>query len=195
MPRSGSRDTSRIIEIRLFFDEGHTDGYLSLANCLSTSLQLINGFPLLRLEQNDQLIKINDIDVRQSKPEQILAILESLTINGEASEPLTKDNLLPPKKDQILYLTYIKGTDLQPEKHLAKDQVNYYSIKQLKEFSPKINHPNENLFPFQPLPCAIEHWAFCTRCDERYQWIPLPEPRRFPTKHDHKKERSTKDVS
>ena len=69
MTRSGGRDTSRIFEICLFFDEGHTDGYFLLENCLSTSLQLINGFPLLRLEQNDQLIKINDIDVRQSKPE------------------------------------------------------------------------------------------------------------------------------
>lgn len=129
--RIGGRDTSRIIEIRLFFDNGHTDGYLSLPSCLSPTLQLIKAFPLLRLEQNDQIIKINDIDVRQRNPEQVLAILESLTINGKPSEPPAKDELLPPtkdelptpKKDQLLYLTYIKGTDLKPEKHLSKAQV------------------------------------------------------------------------
>ena len=132
MTRSGSRDTSRIIEIRLFFDEGHTDDYLSLLSCLSSSLQLIKGFPLLRLEENDQIIKINEIDVRHCKPEQVLAILEGLNINGKAVETLAKDEVLPPtndeppppKKDQLLYLTYIKGTDLQPEKHLSKAQVN-----------------------------------------------------------------------
>ena len=186
MTRSGGRDTSRIIEIRLFFDVGHTDSYLSLPSCLSPSLQLIEEYPLLRLEKNDQLIKINKIDVRQSTPEHVLGILESLTITKEASGP--------PKKDELLYLTYIKGTDLQPEKHLAKDQVNYHSIKQLKEFSSKINHPNKKLFSFQPLPLAIEHWAFCTRC-ESDQWIRLTEPKRFPTRHKHEKERSTQDVS
>ena len=187
MSRKRSRDTSCIIETRLFFDEGHTDDYLSLPSYLSPSLQLIKDYPLLRLEKNDQLIKINKIDVRQSTPEQVLGILESLTITKEASEATTKD--------ELLYLTYIKGTDLQPEKHLAKNQVNYHSIKHLKEFSRK-NLPNENLFLFQPLPLAIEHWAYCTRCDsESDQWIRLPEPKRFPTRHKHKKERSTQEVS
>ena len=119
MTRSGGRDQSRIIEIRSYFDKGDNDAYLSLPEHLGSSLQLIKEFPLLRLEQNDLIIKINDIDVRQSNPEQILAILKGLKIN----EPLSVGNNLPTAKDEFLHLTYIKGTDVRPEKHLSKGQV------------------------------------------------------------------------
>ena len=54
--------------------------------------------------------------------------------------------------------------------------------------------PHEKPFLFQPLPLAIEHWAYCTRCDP-YDWIRLPEPKRFPTRHRHDIKRSTNDVS
>ena len=84
---------------------------------------MIREFPLLRLEQNDLIIKINDIDVRQSNPEQFLAILKGLTINEKAGEPLSVGKNLPTAKDEFLYLTYIKGTDVRPEKHLSKGQV------------------------------------------------------------------------
>ena len=123
MTRSGGRDQSRIIEIRSYFDKGDNDAYLSLPEHLGPSLQLIGEFPLLRLEQNDLIIKINDIDVRQSNPEQILAILKGLKINEKDVEPLSVGKNLPTAKDELLYLTYIKGTDVRPEKHLSKGQV------------------------------------------------------------------------
>lgn len=119
MTRSGRRDQSRIIEIRSYFDKGDNDAYLSLPEHLDSSLQLIKEFPLLQLEQNDLIIKINNIDVRQSNPEQILALLKGLTI----SEPLAVGKNLSTAKDELLYLTYIKGTDVRPEKHLSKGQV------------------------------------------------------------------------
>ena len=123
MTRSGGRDQSRIIEVRSYFDKGDNDAYLSLPEHLGSSLQLIKEFPLLRLEQNDLIIKINNIDVRQSNPEQILAILKGLKINEKAGEPLSVGNNLPTAKDEFLHLTYIKGTDVRPEKHLSKGQV------------------------------------------------------------------------
>ena len=123
MTRNGGRDQSTIIEIRSYFDRGDNDVYLSLPEHLGPSLQLIREFPLLRLEQNDLIIKINDIDVRQSNPEQFLAILKGLTINEKAGEPLSVGKNLPTAKDEFLYLTYIKGTDVRPEKHLSKGQV------------------------------------------------------------------------
>ena len=123
MTRSGGRDQSRIIEIRSYFDKGDNDAYLSLPEHLGPSLQLIGEFPLLRLEQNDLIIKINDIDVRQSNPEQVLAILKGLKINEKDVEPLSVGKNLPTAKDELLYLTYIKGTDVRPEKHLSKGQV------------------------------------------------------------------------
>ena len=123
MTRSGGRDQSRIIEIRSYFDKGDNDAYLSLPEHLDSSLQLIKEFPLLQLEQNDLIIKINGIDVRQSNPEQVLAILKGLKINEKDVEPLSVGKNLPTAKDELLYLTYIKGTDVRPEKHLSKGQV------------------------------------------------------------------------
>jgi hypothetical protein len=44
------------------------------------------------------------------------------------------------------------------------------------------------------MPIATEHWAFCTRCDP-FDYFELSEPRRFPTKHRHNRDRETEDVS
>ena len=87
-------------------------------------MQLTKPFPLLRLETNDQIVQINDTDVRQSNPEQFL-----LTLKGLASNKLSFGDA--PKiqsKDQLLFLTYIKGNDVLPEKHLYKDTVILTSV-------------------------------------------------------------------
>ena len=44
------------------------------------------------------------------------------------------------------------------------------------------------------MPIATEHWALCTRCDP-FDYFRLTEPRRFPKKHKHTRERTTEDVS
>ena len=119
MTRRGGRDTSRIIEIHLFFDKEHKHDYLSLSQHLGPTLQLLKAFPLLDLQEKDQIIKLNGKDVRQSSPEQLFAILEELTPNDHVPE----NEYQPSSKDQLLHLTYIKGEDCQPEKHLSKNQV------------------------------------------------------------------------
>ena len=122
MTRSGGRDTSRIIEIHLFFDKQHKDDYLSICQYLSSTLQIIRPFPLLCLEENDQIIKVNDKDVRQCTVEQLANILNGLTPNDYNPE----NECQTPAKEQLLHLTYIKGEDLQPQKHLSKEQVNLF---------------------------------------------------------------------
>ena len=92
MTRSGKRDAARIIEIRFYLDKIYKDAYFSLLDCLA------EPFPLLQLEQDDQIIQINGIDVRHHTPEQLLLIFEGLSINeplpDDASESSTKDELL-----------------------------------------------------------------------------------------------------
>jgi hypothetical protein len=132
MTRSGGRDVSQIIEIRSFLDKEAITIFLSLLECLSPSLQLIQEFPLLHLEEKDQILKINNTDVRQFTPEQVHAILKGLNYNGKELVPPTDEELLPsaegdvppPVKDELLFLTYIKGADLRPEKHLSKNEVS-----------------------------------------------------------------------
>ena len=120
--RRGGRDTSRIIEIHLFYDKEHRESYLSLLQHLSPSLQLEKAFSLLDLEEKDQIIKVNGIDVRQHDLKQFSAILEGLVPN----DPNSENEPQPSSKDQLLRLTYIKGEDLQPQKHLSKEQVNLF---------------------------------------------------------------------
>ena len=116
MTRSGKRDTSRVIEIRMYFDAEYRETYLSLIECLSPTLGLTKPFELLKLEDKDQIIQINGRDVRQSSPKDLLLILERLTANVQG------DVSAKPSKEELLTLTYIKGKELQ-EKHLSKDQV------------------------------------------------------------------------
>ena len=129
MTRSGGRDASQIIEIRSFLDKEAITTFLSLLECLSPSLQLIQEFPLLQLKEKDQILKINNTDVRQFTPEQVYAILKGLNYNGKELVPPTDEELLPsaegdvptPAKKELLSLTYIKGADLRPEKHLSNE--------------------------------------------------------------------------
>ena len=131
MTRSGGRDTSRIIEIRAFLDKELITTLFSLVESLSPSLQLIQKFPLLGLEEQDQILKINKTDVRQFTPEQVRAALKGLNYYGKELVPPTDEEVLPsaegdgppPAKDELLFMTYIKGADLRPEKHLSTNEV------------------------------------------------------------------------
>ena len=119
MTRSGKRDTARVIEIRFYFDKHCKEAYFSLVDCLSPTLRLTSPFPLFQLEESDQIVQINSTDVRQCSPEQFRLILEGISLNEWSSGDAPK----PPTKDQLQFLTYIKGKDLEPQKHLSKDQV------------------------------------------------------------------------
>ena len=77
---------------------------------LGPTLQLVKAFPLLDLEVSDKIIKINGNDVRQSSPEEVFKILNSIIPNDYTPE---SESQLP-SKDQLLRLTYIKGDDFQP---------------------------------------------------------------------------------
>ena len=112
MTRLGGRDTSRVFEIHLFCDEEYRKDYLSLLHHLSPTLQVMKKFPLLELEETDQIIKVNGIDVRQYDPKKFIQILEALPSNKPTPEHE------PLEKDQLLSLTYIKRENLKPEKYL-----------------------------------------------------------------------------
>ena len=122
------RDTSKIIQVQAFLDQDQRGNYLKLEECLSPTLQLTKPFPLLHIEENDQIIKINNIDVRQSSLEQFMTILKGLTPNYiDAGSP---------NGDEILKLTYIKGSDLKPERHLSVYQVPLHILeKPMKQVS------------------------------------------------------------
>ena len=122
------RDTSKIIQVQAFLDQDQRGNYLKLEECLSPTLQLTKPFPLLHIEENDQIIKINNIDVRQSSLEQFMTILKGLTPNYI--------DVGSPKGDEILKLTYIKGSDLKPERHLSVYQVALHILeKPIKQVS------------------------------------------------------------
>ena len=122
------RDTSKIIQVQAFLDQDQRGNYLKLEECLSPTLQLIKPFPLLHIEENDQIIKINNIDVRQSSLEQFMTILKGLTPNYTDGGS--------PNGDEILKLTYIKGSDLKPERHLSVYQVPLHILeKPIKQVS------------------------------------------------------------
>ena len=114
------RDTSKIIQVQAFLDHDQRGNYLKLEECLSPTLQLTKPFPLLRIEENDQIIKINNVDVRQSNLAQFMEILKGLTPNWI--------DVGSPNGDEILKLTYIKGSDLKPERHLSAYQVALYIL-------------------------------------------------------------------
>ena len=105
MTRAGGRDTSRIIEIRVFFDEELAERYSSFTKYLGPSLQFVKPFELLGIEERDQLIKVSDIDVRQMNPGNVADILKQLR------------HKIP--REELLKLTYVKGSNLIPEKHLS----------------------------------------------------------------------------
>ena len=126
--RRGGRDTSKIIEVQAFLDQDQRSNYLKLEECLSPTLQLTKPFPLLHIEENDQIIKINNIDVRQSSLEQFMTILKGLTPNYI--------DVGSPNGDEILKLTYIKGSDFKPERHLSVYQVALHFLeKPMKQVS------------------------------------------------------------
>ena len=115
------RDNSKIIAVQAFLDQDQRGNFLKLEECLSPTLQLTKPFPLLHIEENDQIIKINNIDVRQSSLEQFMTILKGLTPNWI--------DVGSPNGDEILKLTYIKGSDLKPERHLLAYQVALYILE------------------------------------------------------------------
>ena len=121
MTRQGGRDTAKIIEIQTFLDQDQRCNYLKLEECLSPTLQLTKPFPLLGFEENDQIIKINTFDVRQSSLKQFMEILKGLTPNWI--------DVGSPNGDEILKLRYIKGSDLKPERHLSPYQVTLYILE------------------------------------------------------------------
>ena len=107
--RGGGRDLSVIVETRFFFDKEFSDDYCLLWKCLSPSLQFSEPFPLLRLEKNDQLIRLNDEDIRGKSPKYVFDRLKGLKVNEKDTNP---------RGLEVVRLVCIKGKDLIPERHL-----------------------------------------------------------------------------
>ena len=103
--RRGGRDLSVVFETRLFFDEEYSQEYRLLWKYLSPSLQFIKPFPLLRMEKDDQIIRLNDEDVRGKDPNYIFERLKALKTNLKNTTP---------RGSEVLKLTCIKGKDLIP---------------------------------------------------------------------------------
>ena len=80
--RLGGRDTSQIFEVQAFLDQDQRGNYLKLEECLSPTLQLTKPFSLLRIEETDQIIKINYIDVWQSSLEQFMKTTSSVHVSS-----------------------------------------------------------------------------------------------------------------
>ena len=117
--RGGGRDLANIVETRLFFDKEFKNDYCTLWQCLSPSLQFTEPFPLLRFEKDDQLIRLNNEDIRGRNPEYVFQKLQNLKVNSRESQP---------RSNEVLKLTFIRGKDVIPEKHLESkvfSSINY----------------------------------------------------------------------
>ena len=121
--RTSQRDVSQIIELKFYMDQEYHSDFVSLADCLSPTLpQLFKPFPALRLEMNDMIIKFNDKDVRDKTPEYIRDLLIRLDVNYK--EPMYES-------ENTLVITFIKGKDFRPERHLIKVSIQSKAIKKL----------------------------------------------------------------
>ena len=113
--RLGGRDTGKVIELSFYNDEEFSTEEIEFLDCVGPTLKMEDCFPLFRLEKGDQIIKLNNSDMRTKTKEDFMNMFSSLDVNFKESKK---------KGKEVVQITYIQANDVKPI-HVSKDRVHH----------------------------------------------------------------------
>lgn len=108
--RSGNRDVAVISRLHIFIDQEYHQEYIEISNCLTDGGKFEKPFSPLSFEVNDQMLQVNQTDVRSLTSIQIHQLIKGLKSNDQG---------FLPRRQEVLTIIYVRADDFNPDKHLG----------------------------------------------------------------------------